>query len=56
VTRARTASPRWANYRKAPRSKLRLGYRRLRELSEAELELWFSNLEQAIERRRHEAN
>jgi hypothetical protein len=52
--RTRTASPRWATYRKAPRSKLRLGYRRLRELSEVELREWFSNLEQAIERRRHD--
>jgi hypothetical protein len=54
MTRTRCAAPRWANYRKAPRSKLRLGYRRLRELSEAELQLWYANLEQAIERRRHD--
>jgi hypothetical protein len=54
MTRTRTTAPRWANYRKAPRSKLRVGYRRLRELTPQELADWFSNLEQAIERRRHD--
>jgi hypothetical protein len=54
MTRTRCAAPRWATYRKAPRSKLRLGYRRPRELSPQELADWFTALEQAIEKRRHD--
>ena len=52
--RAKLAAAPWRKYQGAKRTKVRSGYRTLRGLNAQGLEAWYSNVEQAIERRRHD--